>query len=81
MDPLKKVFSHGLSVFGGKDPPTPTFDGKWPICGPNGATIGRSAGNSFPKRSRFGISHKPNGGVVIVNPLDITDNNNEKRTY
>lgn len=42
---------------------------------------GTSAGNSLPKRSKFGIRHEPNGGVQIVNPPDFDDDRMESRTF
>jgi hypothetical protein len=40
---------------------------------------GNSEAITLPKRSRFGIRHQPNGGVCIVNPLDIDDDRREAR--
>jgi hypothetical protein len=41
--------------------------------------LGNSEAITLPKRSRFGIRHQPNGGVCIVNPLDIEDDRREAR--
>ena len=53
--------------------------GELPVKGLESPANGTSAGNSLPKRSRFGIRHQPNGGVCIVNPLDIDDDKREAR--
>ena len=55
--------------------------GEMPVKGLETPVSGHSAGNSLPKRSRFGIRHEPNGGVQIVNPPDCDDDRMESRTF
>ena len=55
--------------------------GEMPVKGLDSPELGLSAGNSLPKRSKFGIKHEPNGGVQIVNPPDCDDDRMESRTF
>jgi hypothetical protein len=50
-----------------------------PAMGLESPVSGNSEAITLPKRSRFGIRHQPNGGVCIVNPLDIDDDKREAR--